>query len=100
MCCRRPMSRTCTGRTASDEPGQGRSRSHRSDAMKINRIVLATLAAVAIAAVAGGAWWVRTLGPVPALADVELSAEVLDRNGHLLRAYAAPEGRWRLPATV
>ena len=68
--------------------------------MKINRIILATLATVAIAAVAGGAWWVRTLGPVPGLADVELSAQVLDRNGHLLRAYATTEGRWRLPATV
>ena len=68
--------------------------------MKINRIILATLATVAITAVAGGAWWVRTLGPVPGLADVELSALVLDRNGRLLRAYATTEGRWRLPATV
>ena len=33
-------------------------------------------------------------------ADVELSTQVLDRNGRLLRAYATPEGRWRLPATV
>ena len=24
---------------------------------------------------------------------------VLDRNGRLLRAYATPDGRWRLPAT-
>ena len=58
------------------------------------------VATAAIAAVAGGAWWVRTLGPVPGLADVELSTQVLDRNGRLLRAYATPEGRWRLPATV
>jgi len=68
--------------------------------MKIKRIILATLATVAIAAVAGGAWWVRMLGPVPGFADVELSAQVLDRNSRLLRAYATPEGRWRLPATV
>ena len=68
--------------------------------MKTKRLILATLATVAIAAVAGGAWWVRTLGPVPGLADVELSAQVLDRQGRLLRAYATPEGRWRLPATV
>ena len=32
--------------------------------------------------------------------DVELSTQVLDRNGRLLRPYATPEGRWRLPATV
>jgi penicillin-binding protein 1C len=29
-----------------------------------------------------------------------ISTQVLDRNGHLLRAYATPEGRWRLPTTV
>src|SRR5205807_5085736 len=38
--------------------------------------------------------------PVRGLADVELSTQVLDRNGRLLRAYATPDGRWRLPATV
>jgi penicillin-binding protein 1C len=68
--------------------------------MKIHRIILATLAIVAVAAVASGAWWVRTLGPVPGVADIELSAQVLDRQGRLLRAYATPEGRWRLPAAV
>ena len=25
---------------------------------------------------------------------------MLDRDGRLLRAYATPDGRWRLPATV
>jgi penicillin-binding protein 1C len=49
---------------------------------------------------AGGTWWIKSLGPVPGIADVELSAQVLDRHGRLLRAYATPEGRWRLPATV
>ena len=40
-------------------------------------------------------------GRVPASRDdVELSTQVLDRNGQLLRAYATPDGRWRLPATV
>jgi len=37
---------------------------------------------------------------VPGLADVELSTQVVDRNGRLLRAYATSDGRWRLPATV
>ncbi|MBO6716919.1 MAG: penicillin-binding protein 1C [Rhizobiaceae bacterium] len=32
----------------------------------------------------------------PPLDPPPLSAEVLDRNGELLRAYAAPDGRWRM----
>jgi penicillin-binding protein 1C len=68
--------------------------------MKPVRIVLAAVVAAVVAAAAGGAWWVHSLGPVPGLSDIELSTQVLDRNGHLLRAYATPDGRWRLPATV
>jgi penicillin-binding protein 1C len=67
--------------------------------MKPGRIILAVAAAV-VAAAAGGAWWVHSLGPLPGTADIELSTQVLDRNGRLLRAYATPDGRWRLPATV
>ena len=29
-----------------------------------------------------------------------LSVEVADRNGDLLRAYATPEGHWRLPVKL
>ncbi|MEX0953958.1 MAG: penicillin-binding protein 1C [Rhizobiaceae bacterium] len=32
----------------------------------------------------------------PPLDPAPISAEVLDRNGELLRAYAAPDGRWRM----
>ena len=32
--------------------------------------------------------------------ELDTSHVVLDRDGRLLRAYATPEGRWRLPATV
>src|SRR5262249_9694576 len=100
-CCRRPMSRTCTGRTVSAAPPPGQSKSRASElAMKIGRLILATAGAAAIAAALGSAWWMRSLGPVPSMADVGLSTQVLDRNGRLLRAYATPEGRWRLPATV
>ena len=66
--------------------------------MRPARIIVATVAAAAFAI--GGAWYVRAIGPVPAVADVELSTQVLDRNGHLLRAYATPDGRWRLPVAV
>ena len=55
---------------------------------------------VCMAAVAAGASWIASLGP-PALGkDLQFSRQVLDRNGHLLRAYATTEGQWRLPATV
>ena len=64
------------------------------------RTILAVAGAVALATVVGGAWWIKSLGPVPQIAEAELSTQVLDRHGHLLRAYATPDGRWRLPATV
>ena len=68
--------------------------------MKPVRIILTIIAAAAFAAAGGGVWFVRSLGPVPVLADTDLSTQVLDRNGRLLRAYATPDGRWRLPVTV
>ncbi len=57
-------------------------------------------AVVCIGVVAGAAWWIASLGPAPLGSDIEYSVRVLDRNGHLLRAYATTDGRWRLPATV
>ena len=65
--------------------------------MKLRRLILCTAGAAAVAAAFGVAWWVKSLGPAPTLADIELSTEVVDRNGKLLRAYATPDGRWRLP---
>ena len=38
--------------------------------------------------------------PAPLGKDVAFSTRVVDRDGRLLRAYATPEGRWRLPASV
>ena len=68
--------------------------------MRIIRLILPIVCVAVASAALAGVWWVRTLGPVPHASDVELSTQVLDRNGHLLRAYATPEGRWRLPVTV
>jgi penicillin-binding protein 1C len=68
--------------------------------MKAGCTILATVGAAAIAAALGSAWWIRSLGPAPSVANVELSTQVVDRNGRLLRAYATPEGRWRLPVTT
>jgi penicillin-binding protein 1C len=41
--------------------------------------------------------WLR-LEPLSLARAEALSVTVLDRNDRLLRAYAAPDGRWRLPA--
>ena len=63
--------------------------------------VLVTVACTALTcAVLGGAWWIASLGPTPRGQDIEYSTLVVDRDGALLRPYATPEGRWRLPATV
>jgi penicillin-binding protein 1C len=56
--------------------------------------------AVAASAFAVAAGWLVALGPPPLGRNLEASHGVLDREGRLLRAYATPEGRWRLPATV
>lgn len=64
---------------------------------KARRIGFGVAGVAALAAVAGGAWLVA-LGPRPAAPDT--SHVVIDREGRLLRAYATPEGRWRLKASV
>jgi penicillin-binding protein 1C len=58
--------------------------------------------ALVMLAIAGGAgaWWVQALGPLPLEETRQVSRVVVDRNGHLLRAYAMPDGRWRLPVTA
>jgi penicillin-binding protein 1C len=64
------------------------------------RFVAAGLSLALVAMLAAASWWIAALGPVPLGKNLEFSAQVLDRNGHLLRAYATKDGRWRLPATV
>ena len=66
------------------------------------RLQLAFAAAVVLclAILVGGAAWIYSLGPPRLGRHLEYSQLVLDRHGQLLRAYATPEGRWRLPATV
>jgi penicillin-binding protein 1C len=68
--------------------------------MKRLRIILAVAVVAAITAMTGAAWWVVSLGPLPRIDETEYSALVLDREGRLLRPYATPQGRWRLPATL
>jgi penicillin-binding protein 1C len=56
------------------------------------------MAAVMLAAAGALALWIVALGPVPLGESLDFSTTVVDRNGRLLRPYATPEGRWRLPA--
>ncbi len=64
--------------------------------MMRTRWYIAAAAGLWLAAVgrdAGDAWIDATLLPPLAL---QTSVEVVDRNGHLLRAYTVADGRWRL----
>src|SRR5688572_28210948 len=63
------------------------------------------LAALALAGLAGGAGlllWreAQALGPLDLAAAEVRSPIVLDREGRLLRPFATPDGRWRLPVEV
>jgi penicillin-binding protein 1C len=60
--------------------------------------ILLFAGSVFLSALAAGTWRVATLGPPPLGNDLAFSTRVVDREGRLLRAYATPEGRWRLPA--
>src|SRR5436853_2917808 len=51
---------------------------------------------VVASAVSLGVIWQR-MEPLPLSRAEALSVTVLDRNDQLLRAYTAPDGRWRLP---
>ncbi len=44
--------------------------------------------------------WIVALGAPPLGKDLDVSVQVVDRDGRLLRAYTTPDGRWRLPASV
>jgi penicillin-binding protein 1C len=56
------------------------------------------LALVAVSA--AFAAFVYRLGPPPLGETIQFSTLVVDRDGRLLRAFATPDGRWRLPVRV
>src|SRR5262245_41857331 len=58
---------------------------------------LATAGAVALTSIAvGGFLWADRSFPPPLPQQLPVSAEVVDRDGALLRAFATTDGRWRL----
>jgi penicillin-binding protein 1C len=63
------------------------------------RVSLVAASTTIIAVVCAAAYWIASLGPAPLGEGLAFSALVVDRDGKLLRPYATPEGRWRLPAT-
>ena len=63
--------------------------------MRASVIAGSTAALVALSAAAG---LIASLGPAPRGEGLAFSTLVVDRDGRLLRPYATPEGRWRLPA--
>ena len=65
----------------------------------MRRFGIAAVGAVALMA-AGAAMWVMSLGPLPLDAARQVSQSVVDRHDKLLRAYAMPDGRWRLPVNA
>ena len=66
-------------------------------------LALAALALLLVAGIAAGVAWARyaaSLGPIDLMSSREGSTIVVDRDGRLLRPFALPDGRWRLPATT
>ncbi len=68
--------------------------------MKRWRLIVVGFGIAAALSAAAGAAFVYSLGRPPVGRHLAYSHVVLDREGKVLRAYATPEGRWRLPATL
>jgi len=67
---------------------------------RLPRSMRATAAFLVIAALLAFAAWVHALGPAPLGEGLQFSTLVVDRDGRVLRAFATPDGLWRLPARV
>lgn len=68
--------------------------------MRAYRLFLALTGTALVSAVFVFAWWVVALGPAPRGEGLAFSAEVVDREGRLLRPYTTADGRWRMKATA
>src|SRR5207244_5243357 len=63
------------------------------------RFALIAFVLIVIAAIAGAAVLIASLGPALLGKRLSFSTLVVDRDGRLLRPYTTEAGRWRLPAT-
>ncbi|HEV2507703.1 MAG TPA: penicillin-binding protein 1C [Mesorhizobium sp.] len=68
---------------------------------RLRRFAIWAGAAAGFAAIAvGGLWMLDCAFPPPLPDPLAVSAEVLDRDGALLRAFATRDGYWRLPVSL
>ena len=86
----------CRGHVSSRPLRPHRHRHAGRDGGAMMRRLLKATGAGAVLALAGGALWLYSLGPLPRVDEAGFSTEVVDRDGRLLRPYSAEEGRWRL----
>jgi penicillin-binding protein 1C len=68
--------------------------------MRLSRLIVTLAGTALVGAAFAFAFWVVAIGPAPRGAGIVYSTQVVDREGRLLRAYATPEGRWRMRASV
>ena len=67
----------------------------------LRRLSIAAATATAFLALTwGGLEWADRAYPPPAAFTIPVSTEIVDRDGNLLRAFATPDGRWRLAADL
>jgi penicillin-binding protein 1C len=67
----------------------------------LRRLAIAAATAATLVALAwGGLEWADRAYPPPAAFTIPVSTEIVDRDGNLLRAFATPDGRWRLAADL
>ena len=67
----------------------------------LGRAAIALTGCAAFVALAWGALeWADQAFPPPVASAFPVSTEVVDRDGALLRAFATPDGRWRLQADL
>jgi penicillin-binding protein 1C len=66
--------------------------------MRVRRTIWACCSAAALSLLLLAAYSLKLFEPLPLDAAAASSRLVLDRDGHLLRAFTTPDGRWRLDA--
>src|ERR1700734_3944359 len=72
----------------------------RAGTRRLLLVIAAALTVCCVGVLGAAVWKIAALGPAPLGKDIAFSTRVVDHEGRLLRAYATPEGRWRLPARV